>query len=339
MARQTQLRPRSGVTLGRVVALTGASDFIGTGVIRHVEHSGAYRRALALDVHPPEGTLVKTEFVPLDLTQPSAQSQLLEILSRERVDTMVHLAFLSNPTHNSSWAHELEAIGTLYVVNACAARGVQKLVMWSHTCAYGADPLNPNFLSEEHPLHGNPRSRFVSDKVEAERQVGKLAHQRPDMVATVLRTCSIVGPTVHNALTRYFSRRFVPKLMGFDPLLQFVHEDDVLEAFRIALDEDHPGAFNIVGEGVLPLSTAVKLAGRVAVPVPHFLAYPIVHALWTAQAVEAPAAFLDYLRYQWVADGTKARREMGFSPRYGSREAFLAFVESVPRRAQAAEAA
>jgi UDP-glucose 4-epimerase len=163
----------------------------------------------------------------------------------------------------------------------------------------------------------------VRDKVDAERQVARFAEKHPETLVTVLRTCSIVGPRVHNYVTRYFSRRVVPTLLGFDPLMQFVHEDDVLSAFLLALSRDCPGAFNVVGAGVLPLSTALKLAGRVALPIPHVVAYPLVHALWAMQAVEAPAAFLDYLRYLWVADGARAREVLGFVPRHTSREAFL----------------
>jgi UDP-glucose 4-epimerase len=318
------------------VALSGASGFIGSGLIARLEGDARIRKIVALDIRLPSVPMAKTRYFRLDLTEPAADQELAEILGREEVDTLVHLAYLSNPTHNSTWAHELEALGTAYVLNACAARALRKLLVWSHTCVYGADPGNPNFLTEDHPLRGNPRSRFVRDKVDAEHQVARFAERHPETRVTVLRTCSIVGPRIQNYVTRYFSRRVVPTLLGFDPLMQFVHEDDVLDAFLLALFQDRPGAFNVVGQGVLPLSTALKLAGRVALPIPHVVAYPLVHALWTMQAVEAPAAFLDYLRYLWVADGTRAREVLGFVPRHTSREAFLSIFAGEAKPAQGA---
>jgi UDP-glucose 4-epimerase len=313
----------------RVVALTGASDPLGTGLIAHLERDDRYRKLVAIDIRLPKIPMEKTRFVKLDLTQPTAAQELEEVLAREEVDTFVHLAYLSNPTHNSAWAHELEALGTMHVLTAVGERRLPKLVAWGHTCVYGAHPGNPNFLTEDHRLQGNLQSRFVRDKLEADCAIRKFAESHPNTVVTLLRTASIVGPRIRNYVTRYFSRKFVPTLWGFDPLMQFVHEDDVLRAFEIAILRDHPGTFNIVGAGVERLSTLLKLAGRIAIPIPHPLAYPLVHALWTVQAVEAPGMFLDYLRYLWVADGAKAREQMGFVPGYSTRDAFLSFARGL----------
>jgi UDP-glucose 4-epimerase len=232
------------------------------------------------------------------------------------VDTFVHAAFLSMPTHASTWAHELEDIGTMHVLNACAETRVRKFVLASTTMVYGASPLNPNFLSEEHELRGRPGSRFVQDKVEAERQVARFARENPETLVTVLRAAPILGPTVENFVTRFFSRPVAPVLMGYDPLMQFVHEQDVIDAHKAVLDQDHPGIFNIVGDGVLPYSTILAMMGKFPLPMPHFLARGLSHALWVTQVFDAPPNFLDFLRYLCVADGQKARETLGFQPRY-----------------------
>ena len=145
---------------------------------------------------------------------------------------------------------------------------------------------------------------------------------------TILRTAPLLGPTVENYLTRYLSRRLVPTMMGFDPLLQFVHEVDALAAFKLAIDRDVPGVFNIVADGVLPLSTVIKLAGRIAVPIPHPLAETGTAIAWMAQLADAPPSFLKYLRFLCVADGKKAWDVMGFRPAYATREALLDFTSA-----------
>src|SRR5262249_55609924 len=181
-------------------------------------------------------------------------------LAAEQVDMLLHLAFLSSPTHATAWAHELESVGTMHVLNAARHVPLRKLILWSQTILYGAHPTNPNFLSETHGLRADADEPFFADKMAAEGAVAGFAAKSKGTVVTVLRTAPIVGPTVHNYITRYLASRAVLTLMGFDPLWQFVHEVDAIAAFKLAIDRDFPGTFNIVGEGVLPLSTVITIA-------------------------------------------------------------------------------
>src|SRR5262249_52584941 len=153
---------------------------------------------LAIDLRLPPTAGAKTRFVYVDLTQPSAPTRIAEALIHCKASVLVHLAFLANPSHTRAWAHELEAIGTEHVLSACARAGTPKLILWSQTAVYGADPKNPNFLTEEHPLRGNPESRYVTDKVEAEAAFDRFAAEHPATVVTRLRTCTILGPHVQN---------------------------------------------------------------------------------------------------------------------------------------------
>jgi UDP-glucose 4-epimerase len=131
---------------------------------------------------------------------------------------------------------------------------------------------------------------------------------------------------VVNYFTRFFSRPVAPRLMGVDPLLQFVHERDAVAALKRALDAAAEGAFNIVGDGVLPYSTVLAMMGRVPLPMPHFVARRLHRALWATQLGATPPTFLDFLRYLCVADGGRARRELGFKPRYDMRRTILDFL-------------
>lgn len=301
----------------RVVAVTGAYSFIGAELIKRLERDRRYYKVLAIDIRKPTFAMSKTQFHKIDLTMPTADADLAAIWKREGVDTVVHTAFLSSPTHANAWAHELESIGTMHVLNACAETAVRKLIVWSQTVVYGAHPLNPNFLTEEHELRGHlSRSRFVKDKVEVERQVRRFFHEHPDTIVTTLRTAATLGPRIRNFATRFFARPLAPTLMGYDPLMQLVHERDVIDAFNLAVDNDFPGEFNVVGEGVLPYSTILAMMGKVPLPMPHFLARPLSQALWATQVFDSPPNFLDFLRFLCVADGAKAKRVMGFAAAY-----------------------
>jgi UDP-glucose 4-epimerase len=301
----------------RVVAVTGAYSFIGAELIKRLERDRRYYKVLAIDIRKPTFPMSKTQFHKIDLTMPTADADLAAIWKREGVDTVVHAAFLGTPTHANAWAHELESIGTMHVLNACAETAVRKLVVWSQTVVYGAHPLNPNFLSEEHELRGHvSRSRFVKDKVEVERQVRRFRDEHDDTIVTTLRTAATLGPHIRNFATRFFARPVAPTLMGYDPLMQLVHERDVVDAFSLAVDNDFAGEFNVVGEGVLPYSTILAMMGKVPIPMPHFVARPLSRALWATQIFDSPPNFLDFLRFLCVADGGKAKRVMGFAPVY-----------------------
>ncbi|HEY1695782.1 MAG TPA: NAD-dependent epimerase/dehydratase family protein [Polyangiaceae bacterium] len=309
-----------------VVAVTGAAGFLGSNLVGSLEEDDRIGRVVAIDSTATATAGKKTRSYEVDLTQPTAEARVAEILAAERVESLAHLAFLGEPTHATAWAHELESVGTMHVTVAARQAQVRKLVCWSHTWLYGAHPSNPNFLTEKHPLRAPRSEPFFADKIEAEEQARKFAQRSPGTVVTILRTAPILGPTVRSALTRYLARKLVPTMMGFDPLVQFLHEVDAIAALHLALLRDVPGTFNVVGEGVLPLSTVIKLAGRVAVPIPHPVARTVTALGWAAQLVEAPPSFLRYLRFLCVADGKLAKEALGFAPAYTSREALLDFV-------------
>ncbi|HYO97840.1 MAG TPA: NAD-dependent epimerase/dehydratase family protein [Polyangiaceae bacterium] len=309
----------------RVVAVTGASSFLGVNLVGMLEEDDAVRRIVCLDRTAPRTAAAKARVYDLDLTQPSTEERLAEIFAAEGVDTVVHLAFLPSPTHTSIWAHELESVGTMHVLNACRRTRVRKIVMWSQTLLYGAHPSNPNFLSERHSLRARRSEPFFLDKIDAEQEVLRFGKPGQGLIATVLRTAPILGPNVDSFLTRYLGRRLVPTVLGFDPLWQFVHEADAVAAFRLAVVRDAPGVFNITGDGVLPLHTVIRLVGRTSVPVPRTMARAVTSALWVAQLTDAPAWIFDYLQYLCVADGAHARQVLGFRPTYTSREAVIDF--------------
>jgi UDP-glucose 4-epimerase len=316
---------------GRVVAVTGACSFLGGELIRQLEEDPRYTRILALDIRPP--SLVnsrKIEFVKIDLTQPTVDGELATLFQKTPIDTFVHGAFLSHPTHASEWAHELEDVGTMHVLNACAGIEPRRFVMVSTTLVYGAHPKNPNFLTEDAELKGHRDSRFVNDKVRAERQVQRFAREHPKVEVCVLRFAPILGPTASNMYTQFFARPVAPVMMGHDPLMQFVHEQDAAHALHKAVGSSATGAFNIVGKGVLPYTTVLALLGRVPVPMPQLIARQLSKLLWATQLVGSPPSFLDFLLYLCVADGAKARRELGFSPRLSIKRTVLDFLGVSP---------
>lgn len=320
---------------GRVAAVTGACTFLGSELLRRLAEQRRFDRILALDIRDPATVISglpkgRVEWVKLDLTQPTIDGDLATLFQREGVDTLVHAAFLSRPTHATEWAHELEDVGTMHLLNACAAVPPRRIVMVSTTLIYGAHAKNPNFLTETAELRGHPDSRFVNDKVRAEQQLARFASEHPQTQVCSLRFAPLLGPTVDNLHTRFLRRSVAPVMLGHDPVLQFVHELDAAWALLHATMSECRGPFNIIGKGVLPYSTVLAMLGRIPVPMPLVIARGLTKALWATQLVGSPASFLDFLLFPCVADGARASSELGYAPRFNIQRTILDFLGEPP---------
>jgi len=310
----------------RKIAITGAFGFIGSRLIPLLDSDDRYSKIVGIDIKSPPFTTKKLTYYNIDLTSPSVEGELSKILSKEKVDTVLHLAFLSNPISNIEWVHELESVGTYKLLNACSIVGIKRFLMWSTTMVYGAYPNNPNYLTEQHKKRGCPGFAFVQDKLEAEKSLLEFAARNPDFKYTILRTSTIVGPTADNIFTSIFLRGYVPVVMGYDPLMQFIHEVDVIDVFKLALDKDIEGEYNIAADGVLPISEIMRIGNIVPIPIPYFILKNTVSFLWNGQLIRFPSDFLNYIRYVWNVDNEKLRNQMGFIPKYDSLEAIKNFL-------------
>jgi len=311
--------------MGRL-AITGTASFLGARLLRRLAEERGGDQVVAVDVAPPPAALSGVRFQKLDLTQPAADQRLLDVLKQEGVDTVVHMAFFTTPRRDGTYAHELESIGTLAALAASAAAGVKRFVQRSFTAVYGARGHNPSFLTEDRPLQPSPALGWARDKLESEQHAAAFARRYPQMTVTVLRFAPLFGPGVANFYTRIFDNRVVPVLMGYDPLVQLLHPDDALDAAERAVRKAPKGIFNVVPRSPIPLVSALHLAEKIPVSVPHPAAYAIADLLWAMGLVEAPGGFVDYVRYPCVADGEKAERELGFKARYGSRDALEQYL-------------
>jgi UDP-glucose 4-epimerase len=306
---------------GRVAMVTGARTFAGSELIGVLENDPRYRRVLALDLRKPDYPLDSAEYIPIDLTSPSAEDELAEIALGAGVDTVVHTAFLSNPTQAIAWAHELEEVGTMNVLGACAAVSPARVLMTSTTLIYGASPNNPVAITEDQPVDRRGKPAFLADKIGAEALLAQFAEAHPSVAVSSLRFAPILGRRVRSFITDLLSRPVVAKLAGFDPLVQGIHEDDAARALKLAVDLGPRGPLNIVGRGVIRYSTLLALLGTFPVTLPRLLWRPLARAMWATQLSPAPPELLDYLRFLCVADGSRAASVLGFRPQYHVRDA------------------
>jgi UDP-glucose 4-epimerase len=309
------------------IAVTGTASYLGGRALRRLVERRGGETVVAVDITAPPATLRGVRYRMVDLTLPGADERLVDVFREERVDTVIHAAFFTSPRRDPAYAHELESIGSLHLAAASAAGGVRHLLVRSFTAVYGAQGQSPNFLREDHRPDHRSRLAWVRDKVEAEEHAFSFSRRYPSLGVTVLRFATLLGPGVHTFYTRIFSKRVVPVVLGYDPLIQFLHPDDALDALEAALAKGPCGVVNVVPKTTTTLLTALHLSDKLTVAVPHLVAYPLADLWWASGIGEAPGAFVDYARYVFVADGEKARRELGFVPQHTSRDALMAYLE------------
>ena len=277
---------------------------------------------IGVDVEPPAEEIEGLDFIQVDVRNPLFS----ELLKSEMVDTVCHLNF-DHKYYRSEKAFDFNVLGTMKVIGACSEAGVKKIILKSSTAVYGAHPGNPAFLTEQHPLRGSKTYGYTRDMVEIASFCNGYCSQPTEMGITILRFPSIIGPSADTPMMRYLNQRAVPKLMGFDPMMQIIHESDVVEALVKTIEEDIPGIYNVAADGVLPLQRLIGLAGKISMPVIHPIAYIATNVMSGARLPLERIAPIewDYLRYTWVADLTRMHNEMDFSPKYTALEILREF--------------
>jgi len=295
------------------VVVTGISGNLGRAVAKllHVE-----ARVVGIDRRPLRDRPKDVEHLQVDLRK----ARVEEAFRRRQVDAVIHLGIMHDPRVPFSEAHSFNLLGTQKILDLCVRHGVRKVVVLSSANAYGPRPDNSNFLTEEAPLLAADRDSDVRDLVELDMYAQSFVWRHPEIETVVLRPVNIVGPTVRNAPSNYLRLARPVTAMGFDPMLQLLHEVDAARALVLALKPGIRGVYNVTGPGEVPLSAVLRELGREPVPVPHFLLRPAMRRLFRAGLVGFPAAELDHLQFLCVVDGTRAAREWGWAPRFTLRE-------------------
>jgi UDP-glucose 4-epimerase len=317
--------------MGRVVLVTGVSRDIGRRFARLAAGDPSIDRVIGVDVVPPRGDIGEVSFVRADIRSPV----IAKVIAREAVDTVVHMSVIATPgsAGGRGTMKELNVLGTMQLLAACQkTETVQQLVVKSTTTVYGASPRDPAMFTEDMDARRLPGSGYAKDVHEIEGYVRGFARRRPDVTVTTVRAANVIGPHVVSPITSYFRLPVIPTVIGHDPRLQFLHEDDLMAVLRHAALAGVPGTFNVAGDGVLVLSQAVRRLGRPTVPLPGFAVGRIGSALRSARVAEFSPEQLGLLTYGRGVDTTRMRRELGFEPVHTTESAFADFAASLGAR-------
>jgi UDP-glucose 4-epimerase len=311
--------------MGRVVLVTGVSRYLGGRFARRLASDPAVERVIGVDVIPPPHDIGKADFVRADIRNPV----IARIIDHAGVEVVVHMSVIATPLGAGGRVSmkEINVIGTMQLLAACQkSASLRRLVVKSTAAVYGSSSRDPAMFTEDMLGKLEPTSGWGRDSVEVEGYVRGFIRRRPDVDVVTLRLANIVGRGIRTPMTDYFSLPVVPVPLGFDGRLQFVHEDDALEALRLATVGDAEGTVNVAGDGILPLSQAVRLTGKPTLPIPPQLG-GVTGQLFRRQGmVDLSRDQMRFLSYGRGLDTTRMRSVLGLEPRFTTRGAFLEFV-------------
>jgi nucleoside-diphosphate-sugar epimerase len=252
-------------------------------------------------------------------------------------DVVVHLAFMVTGTAPGDAIRSVNIEGTLNAYRAAATAGAHRFVYSSSVAAYGFHRDNPIGMTEDWPVRPAARLFYAQEKAELERLLRAEAAARPaGPVLYLLRPSVVLGPhavgakdllpgplaPLARALVMRAGRLKVPLPVLVPALpLQLVHEEDMGRALlQCAVAAGPPGPYNIAADGIISGVDVARELGLLPLPLP---AGPAQFAALAAAALPFLPPFAQWVEaasHPAIMDTTRAKRELGWVPRFTALE-------------------
>ena len=294
------------------VVITGICGRLGRRLARSLHRE---RTIIGIDRRPFRGKPKDIKHEAIDIRRKKTR----DVIRAQPIAAVVHMGIMHNLRASATEHHTWNVLGFQKLLDSIAQYGVPKLIVLSGAAVYGPSPDNPQFLGEDAPLMGSARFSELRDLIEVDMLAQSFFWKHPEVETVILRPAHILG-TVRNASSNYLRLPRVPTLMGFDPMVQVIHENDVIRAVRLALRPGVRGVFNLAGPSPVSLSRLIQLAGRPTISVPHPLAELALKRMWRFGMTSFPAAELEFIKFVCMVDTKRATEVLGFVPRYGLQE-------------------
>jgi UDP-glucose 4-epimerase len=240
---------------------------------------------------------------------------------------VLHLGRIGNLSEPIEKRFELNVIGSQKLMNLCVQNDVASLVVLSTFHIYGAHPRNHVPISEDDPLRAGTDFPEIADAIQLDNMASTWIYKHPSVRTVVLRPTNVVGPNIDNTMCRVLRRRRIPALAGYNPMSQFVHEDDLACAVIAAAKGNEPsassprGVYNIAGPAVVPWRTALQICETRTTPIPSILIERYVRTF-----SRFPPYLIRFFKYPCVITDAAFRRDFGWEPRVDITETLRSAV-------------
>jgi UDP-glucose 4-epimerase len=305
----------------RRILVTGIADRVAAELVRELEDDDSVELIAGVDFREPRRAFKRAEVMVTDLRSRA----LGHILDAVRPDTVMHLqrAYHGDDEASSEEAHEISVMGTINLAASLQrTQSMRKFVLMSSLHVYGGDPTDPAILNEDAKPRVPAKTKLTGDLAEIEGAANLLARGKRKLAVTCLRFADLIGRQSDEPMARYLRMPVVPSLWGYDPRLQFCHEEDAIAILKRAALEDCAGLYNVAADGAVYLSQALRLGGKTRVPIaPPLIGAVMGAAKFAGLTTLAPHHLLN-LRYGRVVENSRAKARFG-QFRYTTRDAVL----------------
>jgi len=323
---------------GLTLAVTGPTGTFGFGLIPLLQADERADRIVGIarrPFDPSEHGWSKLEYRQGDVRDKAALKEAFA-----DADVVIHLAFMITGAASRETIRAINVEGTLNAFRAAAASGVKRFVYASSVAAYGFHPDNPIGMTEDWPVRPAARLFYAQEKAELEQLLDEEGRATPGLAVYLLRPPIVLGPHAVGAkgalpsplaelverLLELAGRVPVPiPVPAPDLPMQFIHEDDVGQALlRCAFTDGSPGAYNVAGDGVVTVADVVRELGLMPLPIPAGVVQGVARAAASISLPSfAPPAseWVEAASHPAIMDTSKAKRELGWQPRYTGLEA------------------
>jgi UDP-glucose 4-epimerase len=314
------------------VVIVGATGNVGSSLVRTFGATPEIDSIIGIARRRPKLEVARTRWAEADIS-----SDELVALFRG-ADVVVHLAWLIQPSRDERELARVNVFGSTRVFRAVAEAGVRALVYASSVGAYSPGPKE-RFVDESWPVDGVRASFYSRHKAEVERRLDAFEREHPQIRVVRIRPGLIFKRNAASGIRRLFAGPLVPSpLIPFVvpmipdlPRLRFqaVHTDDVAEAYRQAILRDVRGAFNVAADPVLDPPKLAEIFGARLVHMRAGVARRLLKLMWQLRLQPTPPGWLDLALAVPLLETTRARTELGWTPRVAADEALRELLAGI----------
>jgi len=299
--------------------ITGSSGFIGSKLTRIAENTPGFDRILGIDCEDPPLRFSRARFIKADIRHPL----LHNIIQSNNIDTIMHLAFALPPKHSALECHEMNIRGSMKLLHACRKSNVRRIILLSCSTVYGAHFDSPFYMTEEHQIRPVCGELSGQDKAEVEKIFLQFQEKNPATDVIIIRSAPICGSLQPSYLSPILNTGVSPHIMGFNPLVQVINEEDCLEVLKRAMSLKGRGIFNLVADGAIPLRKLIRIFGAYTAPVSQLALSVMTELLWNLKLTSISSEQLRFLKYQCTIDNSKIKKTFYFQPRFSTEESII----------------
>ena len=246
-----------------------------------------------------------------------------DIFLNHQIDAVLHIGRIFAHESSRDRRYNANVLGSKKLLELCRKYGVSQVLIHSTYYVYGASAYNPALLDEDHPLKASEVTMDLVDSVELESLANIYLWKHPELNITILRPCNVLGPGVRNSMSLLLSHTYTPVLLGFSPMMQFLHVDDMADAMVLAFEKNKPGIYNVAPDDYIPYQRAVEECGCRKLPVPGIP--PVVPKFMSSLlnwGAFFPPYLINYFKYPVILDGRLFAETFGWKPKRNLNDIF-----------------